>query len=221
MQKTGKRQRCRSAAAANGILRLVDDDVQTGTRQRDRRGQSIRTRAHDYCICRGHVFAITPCERWLSSSGSGFNERRAYRLLVFTVRLRARSRAHLSHRLHRRRQPIHSLAWRARSAPRSAFRRGRPVSRVAQPVLLSRDRRRVSHRRLGWHSAVGGGIDRDRDPWQRRRQRGGVGTSLGPVSILCECRSDVLRLRMGIPAARSSGSSRSLPAQARRRCRRC
>ena len=60
MDKARQRERVRSAASANRVLRFIDDDPAAGSRQDDCGRKAVRTGANHNCIRIGHVFAITP-----------------------------------------------------------------------------------------------------------------------------------------------------------------
>ena len=60
MDEARQRERLRSAASTNRLLRFVDDDLTAGAREDDRGRETVRTRANHNCIWSGHAFGITP-----------------------------------------------------------------------------------------------------------------------------------------------------------------
>src|SRR6478609_4861692 len=68
VHEAGQCERGRTAPTANGVLRLVHDDVQTRASELDRGRKTVRTGTYNNGVCCGHVFAITPVDPMLASA---------------------------------------------------------------------------------------------------------------------------------------------------------
>src|SRR5205085_6255195 len=79
MPEAGKRQLLGAETAAAPLCSLVDDNVEAGTRELDRRREAVRPRADDYCasqLSRGSGSGVSTgsiCARRCSNAGGRIN----------------------------------------------------------------------------------------------------------------------------------------------------
>src|SRR5262249_49707475 len=123
-------------------------------------------------------------------------------LLVLAVSLRADARDDVPRRVRMCRQSIRPAARRTWLAAGVTFYAAGSVPRVTEFVFSLAHRHRVPHCGMAGHRARGVDADRMAPAAWIRRVRGGVGTDVAALSLVCERRADVLQLRLGNAAPR-------------------